>query len=230
MTRASYLALIFVPIIAGLWPSARAVIIHHNQLALEATGIFDKAETNLQREIFQIESIYKRIQESGLLVNEELAESSKRMSMESRYFAEKVQGFLHKYDSNNLSIGSLPLVWFVAYIGSLLVVIGNAIYQANAPDIVQKYRKFEFVQKSREEAIRYGISDKHELKMIAEQADSTYEAASDYGAPYFTQPSDYFRLFKLPIFYSSFFYLVALACIAVVILIQFIAVVNAVFF
>src|SRR5262245_17448319 len=56
LTRASYLMLIVVPILAGLWPAVRLAINHYNQSVLDATSELDATSKKLSNQIEKLDS------------------------------------------------------------------------------------------------------------------------------------------------------------------------------
>src|SRR5262249_45317998 len=45
LTRASYVMLIVVPLLAGMWPAVRLVVNQHNKALTDAAALFDRAAT-----------------------------------------------------------------------------------------------------------------------------------------------------------------------------------------
>lgn len=210
LTKASYIALILVPIIAGLWPSVRVAINHYNKAATEASIIFEQAHSNLSSQIDNIRTISNHIDEKAGAYELAVSKFTDSVEKQSDKLELQVSKFMSEFSPEQLDTPRLPVVWLYAFFGSLFVIIGHTFYQASAPDIVKKYTKMEFMDKAREDALKANLH----LDEATQQALNRYEYVSEEG----------FLTVKL---YASLFYLLGLICIGIVIYHQVLAVLKA---
>ncbi len=214
LTKASYIALILVPIIAGLWPSVRVAINHYNKAATEASIILEQAHSSLDSQIDNIRTISRHIDENAGSYKLAVSKFTDSVEKQSDKLELQVSKFMNEFSPEHLDTPRLPVVWLYAFFGSLLVVIGHTFYQASAPDIVKKYTKMEFMDKAREESIKAGNTTKIDLEKATQDALKRYEYVSEEG----------FLAVKM---YAALFYLAGLICIGIVIFHQVLAVMKA---
>lgn len=212
LTKASYIALIIVPIIAGLWPTVRITLNYYNKMSKEASGILDSAHQNIKKDIVAIQKISSEITSEHISVK--LNRIAETLELKGKVLAEQVEYFSKKFAPKTLDIPTMPIVWVFAFFASLLIVLGHACYQAFAPDLVKKYTRFEFIDKTRSASIETGNSSEEHLKHAEDEANKRYDFNSLKGV--FAQ--------KL---YSGLLYGLGLFCIGVVIFYQVKAIINA---
>jgi hypothetical protein len=181
LTKASYIALILVPIMAGLWPSVRVAINHYNKVATEASIILETTQASLNAELKSIKVISATLKEVAEPVNLSLSNYIANIENKSEELNKQVNKFLTKFNPEELDTPKLPMVWVFAFFGSLLVIVGHTIYQASAPDIVKNYTKLEFMDKRREEEIKAGITNKRDLDSLVKEAVERYDFISQSG-------------------------------------------------
>src|SRR5687767_3793444 len=57
LTRASYFMLVFVPLLAGLWPGVRLLINRYNQVASDTESALGAASLRLESSIHEVEML-----------------------------------------------------------------------------------------------------------------------------------------------------------------------------
>lgn len=215
LTRASYLAIILIPIVAGIWPSVRVAINHYNKVAISASNHLDSASASLKENIEKLRHIdvikIDLNKETALEV--EVAVSG--IVDEAKKMVERVEVFRHRFDPKQLDIPTLPMVWVFAFSGSVFIVIGHLIYQSGVPEIVRQNSKIEHVRVACSKlALEGGSSHKYDISNIEKKAKMEYEDASVSGL-----------IFVKAV--ALAFYLAGLICIIVVFIFQINAVLKA---
>ena len=214
LTKASYIALILVPIMAGLWPSVRVAINHYNKAAKEASYILEVAQTNLNTEIENIRMVSSEIKELSAPLSKNISDFATNFETITEQLNTQVNSFMNEFNPEELDTPRLPTVWVFAFFGSLLVVIGHTIYQASAPDIIKNYTKMALMDKAREDAIKAGYTKRVDIVDATTKAKERYEYVSTSGL----------LIVKV---YAGMFYLFGLSCIIMVVLCQIEAVLAA---
>lgn len=133
LTKASYLTLVIVPVLATIWPAIRLFFNGYNSVIKNSIVGLELATVELQNASVSIDSLS---QESNLILK---ADS----------ILNDVQSKLPILieDTSKLSITStnLPDVWVYAFLASLAVFIAHIIYEWHAPEIVRKLPHREYV-------------------------------------------------------------------------------------
>lgn len=132
LSRASYLMLVLVPLLAGLWPSVTTLVNQHNQIIEIATERLDIASDKL--------IIYH---------NKALEFSPNLILLDKSIFSLKKELDSIKSRLNDRSIESkvLPRIWVLSFIASLCSVIAQVIYQISVPSIVKRSSEREYINK-----------------------------------------------------------------------------------
>jgi len=154
LTRASYLAILFIPILAGLWPAVRVVVNGYNVAASRATDALSRAHDQVSRELEKLESITAR--PSGEADRAESVQSAASLTELADTLEEQAETLRHDITRHgehfaHLTVDKpcLPAVWGWAYFGALFVVLGHFFYQAGAPEIVRQYMGIDYEAEAR---------------------------------------------------------------------------------
>ncbi|WOH37675.1 hypothetical protein RI844_00075 [Thalassotalea fonticola] len=129
LSRASYLMLILVPLLAGLWPTVTTLVNQHNQTLNHATDKFDLASRQilLYKAELPDSKIIEPFKETLDSVNNELLHVKKSV------------------ENQSIKTKTLPSVWALSFLASLLAVIAQVIYQLAAPAIVRNSSMREYI-------------------------------------------------------------------------------------
>jgi len=129
LSRASYLMLILVPLLAGLWPTVTTLVNQHNQTLNHATDRFELASQKIL--LYKAElpdtKIIDPFRKTLDSVNNELIHVKKSV------------------ENQSIKTKSLPSVWALSFLASLLAVIAQVIYQLAAPAIVRNSSMREYI-------------------------------------------------------------------------------------
>jgi len=144
LSLASYFMLVFVPLLAGVWPAVRAGVNQYNYQALHSAE--------------RLESISAKITE----VSEHLVDSGRNGTAQSQW--QEGQAKLARLDESvdlltlevamltealrppAVSSPMLPWSWAAGFFAALFVVIGHLVYESRAPAPVRAESIDEFVQ------------------------------------------------------------------------------------
>lgn len=198
LTRASYIMLVFVPILAGTWPAVRLYVNSHNEAVVKATEIlennskyFDSARKKLTKTMTQVDSLPPK----ALVIIDNLEKNSNE-------FSSDVNKFTNDFMPRTLDEPLLPWTWAAAFFASLFAVLAHLIYQLSAPEILRRYdldgfvklRKEDYSNHPSEEAInraqeylgtRAGINesklDEERAYKLYKKIQSEYEDMKNFG-------------------------------------------------
>ncbi len=186
LARASYVAILVVPILAGLWPAVRIAVNRYNQVAGQASEILDEAHRRIDGQLGRLASVSNKLSAGNS--DSDLAEPKRRLDSALISIGEaatdlrgRVDRFAQAYDPQTLESPRLPLVWVFAYLAALFVVLGHCFYQVGAPEPVKGYSKTEYVVRRRDERSRTKGTDE-DVRRAGEEAERTYESFAQQGS------------------------------------------------
>jgi hypothetical protein len=163
LTRASYVALFLVPILAGVWQSVRVHVNSHNeQIALVTTDLAKKATAldNLAAEL---------IQKTGAVPGAQEAIAS--FSGQVRSLSDEARKSLAELKRAGSLSPWLPQTFVLAFFAALAVAVGHFIYQASAPAFVRKYSQIDYVRDRRQSFRDQPYADEFEDALKTAQVD-----------------------------------------------------------
>jgi len=130
LTKASYVTLIIVPLLAGMWPAVAVVVNRYNdsiktatqklEIASEKINFFTTDNPNLAILNPDVKNITETLQNEIELLTENIRETS----IENPY---------------------LPNVWVCAFLSALFAVLGHTVYQIGAPQIIRRSSEREYI-------------------------------------------------------------------------------------
>lgn len=139
LTRASYIMLIVVPLLAGLWPGVTVVVNRYNDSVQTATQKLEIASDKLD---IYVSSNPVAIQEAPAL---------KEITSSLREDINTVQTSIQ-----NVSIESseMPDVWVWVFLSALAAILAHTAYQVGAPPIIQQASVREYINSRIDEEIK----------------------------------------------------------------------------
>lgn len=126
LTRASYVALIIIPILATLWPAVRGGFNCYNKAVTQSKQALESAADNVEEQV-------NKTEESALFVNKSLKELNDRLV-----------DIIDNYSLKVIENKKLPWAFGVTYLASVLVLIAHFIYQLFAPKLIQQFARSEY--------------------------------------------------------------------------------------
>lgn len=161
LTKASYFSLVFVPLIAGVWPFIRNALNEYNDTITRASEISLDAADKLDSRLQQLANAGESHAISQALVAAEL----QKVTATLREISENYTYLLHDIH--------MPSSLAFAFFAALAVAIGHLIFQAFCPQSVKIYSQSEFVNKSIQDFVENPSSLK--LKTYAEVFSDRYQ-------------------------------------------------------
>ena len=134
LRRASYLMLIFIPLLAGLWPGARAVLNRYNSAV-------ESAHVALENTIDRLQNLVVRTEAPDASTSS-IASSLQQLEL-------RLDELRTEYAMRPVQSTELPSVWVLTFLGSLLVVAGQTIYQIRAPELVRRTTRQQYASDRR---------------------------------------------------------------------------------
>jgi hypothetical protein len=130
-TRASYLMLLVVPILVGLWPSVRLVINSHNHVLEETTERLASAVNNLRKQSNVLVEIVQNATtpltdlsgESVRALHKAMADLAANVTLLST----EIETALDHIRQQGTLSPLLPRSWTLAFLAALCVALGHAV-------------------------------------------------------------------------------------------------------
>lgn len=149
LTRASYIMIVFVPIIASMWPAVRSFVNDYNRIIEHTQAATDKVYAKIQT---IKEDTHDKIEE--IAKGTPQAESTlKSAAGKIERVAEKLEDDVRKirlsYTHWYLNSQNLPWTWGALFFAAIFVVTGHLIYQTRAPEVVRRYTLDDYVRAQR---------------------------------------------------------------------------------
>lgn len=161
LTRASYVTLIVVPLLAGLWPTVRLVVNQHNKAVAEAATIFDKATVRFEQVQHQLTVQVAQPQQTASLPGTDpvVPPSRDRVSIEANKILDELKQSVAQYKSDyaSKSIESprMPRTFAAAFFAALAAVMAHTLYQMSAPEPVRKMTLDQFIAARKDDYFKH---------------------------------------------------------------------------
>jgi hypothetical protein len=125
--------LIFVPLLAGLWPGVRLMVNRYNQAVTDATAAFEYASDRLESQAQRLERI---LVDGGEKL--QWAELGEKATEIVRSTDARIKDLLSDYSMKPIERVALPDVWAWAFLASLMVLLAHMLYQMWAPHLIRQ--------------------------------------------------------------------------------------------
>jgi len=145
LTKASYVALIVVPMLAATWPAVRIVVNQHNKAVHEATVVINKIRGNFDQATDKLSTALASEDINQKNVNESNNTRGELIKEKANEFIGVVDDYLSDYSERALETPRLPWTLAAAFFAALSVVIGHLLYQIFAPDQVKSMTWDQFI-------------------------------------------------------------------------------------
>ncbi len=132
LTKASYVSLLVVPLIAGIWPFIRNMLNRYNETVEEAATNTLTAATVLSGKLEELKSLG----EGQNFVNPLLSNEIEKISI---YLEEIAQNFTYLVHDTNM-----PASFAYAFLASLSVAVGHLLYEAFCPQAVKDFEQSNY--------------------------------------------------------------------------------------
>jgi len=137
--------LVFVPILAGLWPGVKLSINRYNQLVNESLLTLEHARESLQYQIIQIQNTS--------IENERNSDNINIIYSKINHILTKLEvnidNIISDYPLKTIEKTSLPLVWVESFFSALFVLVAQVLYQLKSPEIVRNLNMQQYMNQQR---------------------------------------------------------------------------------
>jgi len=134
LTKASYVVLIIVPILGGMWPAVRTVINRYNLFVEDAAMTIGNSTERLE---FVAQMLATTTLED---------DSASAIQAITQNINTDLQDIVNNHAVQALTDTSMPAVWAFAFFASLSILVAHLIYQSQAPALVRKQSAKEHVR------------------------------------------------------------------------------------
>ncbi|WP_195819726.1 hypothetical protein [Roseobacter sp. MH60115] len=163
LTRASYIMLLVVPLMAGLWPTVRVLVNRYNQ------------SLSLARE--KMIAVLDRMPEAQSLPLQTTTREKLNTGFED--IAEALHTVALAIENASIQATALPMVWVVSFGASLCAVLGQTLYQSAAPQIIRSDDKRSYIGKVIEEEKGLRELNESSLRELILETSREYEGAAN---------------------------------------------------
>lgn len=146
LTKASYLLLIIVPLLAALWPGVKIVINQYNTSLHSSISILENSATHLEFES-------KRIENN--LLNQNIPINFNSIAKNTKTIVEQVEVQIEEIKKNilesSIKRNNLPSTWAFLFFSSLFIFIAHLIYQIFVPELIKEKNIDDYISFKKEE-------------------------------------------------------------------------------
>lgn len=158
LTRASYLMLGIVPMLAALWPGVRVVVNRYNDVVTDSTAALERTSQSLQRDAVRLREelagAFEKAPGAGLS-SPRLDTALTAINQASLELERRTAAFVKDHPPRTLEDPRLPPTWAIAFFAALAVLVGHVIYQIAAPPILKQNSMSQFVSSRLDEYAKY---------------------------------------------------------------------------
>ncbi|NOX56923.1 MAG: hypothetical protein GXP27_21275 [Planctomycetes bacterium] len=215
--RASFFAIVFVPIVVGIWPAVRAAVGAYDDVLRRVSVVLCKTSETVACGVEDLRQLTVELAQQADEVGlhrqaTELDRAMKVVRGQSRNLRHALARIREDLRAQSLPSPKLPSVWVCGYFGALFVLMGHWSYHAGAPEKVRKFTRAEYAIEARKDR-RATTATTEEVNQAGREADDDYDRLA--------REALWLRLL------SGLCYLVGIVCILVMVLLQARAVVRA---
>lgn len=162
LTRASFIMLLVVPLLAGLWPTVKVIINRYNQ------------SLNLARE--KMLAVLAQMPKADTAQLE--AETLDQLNAGYVDIGNALQTVALAIEGASVQAPALPMVWVASFGASLCAVMAQTIYQSAAPQIIRSDDKRIYIGKVIAEEKGVRELDEGSLRQLILDTNDEYEGAA----------------------------------------------------
>ncbi len=168
LTRASYIMLVVVPLLAGLWPGVTVVVNRYN----------DTVEAAIQRLELTSAQLELTTEDSDLAI------------VDSNFIQGITTGLRNDIDEIRSSISDasiksseMPDVWVWVFLSALCAIAAHTIYQVRAPQIIRDFTDREYINLRMDEEAKINGGDSNLREVVLKsREDYFYSSRSKPGS------------------------------------------------
>jgi hypothetical protein len=179
LTRISYFMLVFVPLLAGIWPAVIILINQYDKALNEELRLFeagnlklDLLKSDVAQLITQAEQGFRGTGAFQNDIRERLNNSIASLDKAQSHLDDQVARVSQTLSARMLNTPKLPWVWAAAFFAALAAAVGQLLYQLSAPDPVRRYNLEEHINRDIKEYFAHPSDAK--LRRARETIEETY--------------------------------------------------------
>ena len=139
LTRASYLLLITIPLLAALWPGVKVIINQYNDSINKTVSILEYSTARLE---FESKKLDRHLSNNNL--SQDIQVIIKNLEVNIKTIKDNIANASIKNDF-------LPTTWALLFFASISIFIAHLIYQSSVPTLINEKEIDDFVLFKKEE-------------------------------------------------------------------------------
>lgn len=166
LTKASYVMLIVVPLLAGMWPAIRAYVNQHNKHAAELATNLEKAQIRLEETqksaAPDFTKLLARFAPEALeqsVLRKDIEATAAKFNETADILHTTVSAFKSDFSERTLKDPKLPWSFAAAFFAALFAVLAHLVYQLFAPDVIKATTLDEFVSNRKDQYAKHPSQD-----------------------------------------------------------------------
>jgi len=152
LTKASYVMLLVVPLLAGTWPAIRVYVNDHNKRAAELATRLEQAQTRLEAAHRILAPDLINFPTNGapetpekIAIKSRVDATTEKLADIEKMFKTTIDTFKNEHSERTLKDPKLPWSFAAAFFAALFCVLAHLMYQLSAPDVIKAKTLEEFV-------------------------------------------------------------------------------------
>ena len=150
LTRASYIMLILVPLLAGLWPGVKVIVNQYNDSVSTATQQLQLASETLE---YRLNS------------NPEIIAAASPLNEVTKSLAENIVSVQKNIENVSIESDNMPDVWVWVFLSALAAILAHTAYQVGAPPIIQQASEREYINIRLDEEVKIQSTDNSQFEV-----------------------------------------------------------------
>lgn len=161
LTRASYVVLLVVPIIAGLWPAVVIVVNRYNDTIETASEKLEIAAGKLN------------------LISDNAREFNSDLVFQdiTRNLVVDITDLQRNITRAALDKPGMPYIWVWAFFSALAAILGHTAYQLAAPQNIKRASERDFINERIDDVLKLGesnLNEANEMRRLVTEARAEY--------------------------------------------------------
>lgn len=175
LTRASYAALLAVPLLASLWPAVRILVNQHNRGVTEASQLLSVSAARLENAVLDVRTVVSHLDSLEIPGSAGASTAIEELAEAARTTVERLRRYSADYSERTIDTPQLPWTLAATFLAALAVATGQFVFQIFCPDAVQEDDEDQFVEKRRKDVAASGSTEAVNRARRSLNADSAPE-------------------------------------------------------
>jgi hypothetical protein len=151
LTKASYLMLLIVPLLAAMWPTVRVTVNQYNKMAMSSNRIALKAKADLDSCTRHIDDKIRQLKADANSSPEFAKEILERARLRNAEIATMINDHKDEYFQKTLDQPKFPKILAMAFFAALFIGLGHLLYEIGAPEQLKNRNFEEFISYRKED-------------------------------------------------------------------------------